>query len=828
MKNTYSLLVLIFLVGVGGTFAQSVDSIDAYTRAKRHALVVHKPASRFFEGALLGNGALGAVVTTRPDAIVIYFGHNNVWDIRIAEQHKDELKNFDYVFNKVKNIPASNQHLTDDPWYAEYVRMAGDNYNKPYPRPFPCGSVLLGFDRRNIQVLGHTLDISNGLCTVRLLTKAQHELHLTLWVDMQADNLRMQLTDIQGKPHPNVFDRIHIMPDPSTPADIPPCAIQEDLNAGVLSFRQVLPHREPVNGRPGAAHPKDKAFRLTARIAGQLSKSTHMNWSGNSEAMAPLEAGLTSTAAFTASISLEEGLEHTVSSSVSSFPLTGAGDLAAIVARNEATWKDYWSKSAVALTDTLLEELWYRNLYFLNCATKPGTTCPGLFANWSYNRIGTAWHGDYHLNYNTQQPFWVTFSSNHLEKNLAYVDLVEKLLPVSKQWARDYYGLPGAYFPHSAFPVDMTMNPYPLPDWGWEICETPWAVQGLWWHYRYSGDIDFLRARAYEPIKAAVQFLTAYMKRADAHGTPRWQDKNYHVFPSVPPELYGLRPGFQYNYDCTADLALIKFIFHAFQQATIALGTAKAERILLTDVNEILTHFPAYPTAPSKQYGEVLVAVPGEHDQVVYNVPNPLFSVFPGEDHGLHSDVKTLELLTNTYNNQQNEGGNDLVFINLQAARIGKLDLEAFKRHVRYSLLPNGTATDMVTQTHGRYGDQTDFAYMSDMGIWFENFALPAVINECLLQSYNGTLRLFPNWPKTTDATFQTLRATGAFLVSATQHHGHVEYVRVLSEKGNDLRILSPWGPKGFLQKDGKKTPITTAELIVKTRPGEVIVFTER
>jgi hypothetical protein len=828
MKNTWSLLMLIFLVAIGGTFAQSVDSIDAYTRAKRHALSIDKPAPGFFEGALLGNGALGVVVTTRPDAIVIYFGHNNVWDIRIAEHHKEELRNFDYVFNKVKNIPAHCQHLTDDPWYAEYVRMAGDNYNKPYPRPFPCGSALLGFDRRNIEVLGHTLDISNGLCTVRLLTKAQQELHLTLWVDMHADNLRMQLTDSQGNSHPNVFDRIHVMPDPTTPADIPPYTVHEDLAAGVLSFRQVLPHREPVNGQAGAEHAKDKAFRLTARIAGPLSKSTRKNLSGSTETMAPLEAALTSTEAFTASISLEEGLQHTVSSTVPSSPLERADDLAAILARNEATWRDYWSKSAVALNDTLLEALWYRNLYFLNCATKPGTTCPGLFANWSYNRIGTAWHGDYHLNYNTQQPFWVTFSSNHLEKNLAYVDLVEKLLPVSKQWARDYYGLPGAYFPHSAFPVDMTLNPYPLPDWGWEICETPWAVQGLWWHYRYSGDIDFLRTRAYEPIKAAVQFLTAYMKRADAHGGPRWPDKNYHVFPSVPPELYGLRPGFEYNYDCTADLALIKFIFRAFQQATVVLGTAKAERTLLADVNEIMTHFPAYPTALSKQYGPVLVAVPGEHDQVVYNVPNPLFSVFPGEDHGLHSDTKTLELLTNTYNNQQNEGGNDLVFINLQAARIGKLDIEAFKRHVRYSLLPNGTATDMVMQTHGRYGDQTDFAYMADMGIWFENFALPAVVNECLLQSYNGTLRLFPNWPKTTDATFQTLRAAGAFLVTATQHNGHVEYVRVFSEKGNDLRILLPWGPKGFFHKDGKKTPITTAELTVRTRPGELIVFTER
>jgi alpha-L-fucosidase 2 len=758
---------------------------------------------------------------------VIYFGHNNVWDIRIAENHKDKIGNFNYVFDKVKNIPEHYQHLTDDPWYAEYVRMAGDNYSKPYPRPFPCGAVVLGIDRRIIQLLGHTLDIATGICTVRLLTKEQHELRLKIWVDMHTDRLLMQLTDGRDTSTPNVFTRIQIIPDPSTPGDIPRYTTEEDLAAGRMSFRQVLPYHEPVNGTAGADHRKDKAFRLTVSVSAPLSKGARMHWSGNSETMAPLEAAVMPATAFTASISLEEGLQHAVNKTMPSSPHPSADDLAAIRGRNEATWREYWSKSAVALHDTFLEELWYRNLYFLNCATKPGITCPGLFANWSYNHIGTAWHGDYHLNYNTQQPFWVTFSSNHLEKNLPYVELVEKLLPVSRQWAREYYGLPGAYFPHSAFPVDMAMNPYPLPDWGWEICETPWTVQGLWWHYRYSGDIDFLRTRAYEPIKAAVQFLTAYMKRADAHGGPRWNDTNYHVFPSVPPELYGLRPGFQYNYDCTADLALIKFIFTAFRQATEVLRTAKAERRLLADIHDILSHFPTYPTARSRQYGDVLVAVPGEHSEVVYNVPNPLFSVFPGEDHGLHSDTATQTLLQNTYDNQRNEGGNDLVFINLQAARIGRLDLEAFKRHVRYALLPNGTATDMVMQSQGRYSDQTDFAYMAGMGIWFENFALPAVINECLLQSYNGTIRLFPNWPATKDATFQTLRGAGAFLVSATQRQGRVTYVEVRSEKGNELRLRSPWGKKGFAQKGGKRIPIATDEVILKTHAGEVIVFTE-
>ena len=113
------------------------------------------------------------MVTTRPDAIVIYFGHNNVWDIRIAENHREEIGTFDYVFKKVKSIPDTLTVLTDDQWYKEYSQMAAENYSKPYPRPFPCGSVLLGFDLRNAELLGHKLDISNGLCEVYLLIKRE-------------------------------------------------------------------------------------------------------------------------------------------------------------------------------------------------------------------------------------------------------------------------------------------------------------------------------------------------------------------------------------------------------------------------------------------------------------------------------------------------------------------------------------------------------------------------------------------------------------------------------------------------------------------------------
>ena len=816
--------LLIIIAIVNGCTQRSGDqkAFSSFERSKLHPIKSDKPAIDFFEGALLGNGGMGVVVTTRPDGIVMYFGHNNVWDIRVAEKHREEIGTFNYVFNKVKSISDTLSVLTQDPWFNEYSKMASDNYRQPYPRPFPCGSLLLGFDLRNAEMTGHKLDISNGLCEVFLLTSDQKKIKLQLFTDMKEDKLWMRLVDNEGSLVQNIFDRVRVMPDPSTPDEFPVFKSDEGLADGILSFRQILPYQEPDKYDLLTGHPKDKAFRLTANVSSSLEKTTRINWDGNPEKMRNLEGSFVNKENFVGSVSIEEGLNSKVSQELSvSEPPANSGFVASLDSSTQV-WKEYWEKSGVVLDDDLLEKIWYHNLYFFNCAVKDGVNTPGLFANWSYNDIGTAWHGDYHMNYNTQQPFWLTFSSNHLEKNLSYVSLIEFLMNVSRKWAKEYYNLPGAYFPHSAYPVDMTMNSYPVPDWGWEICETPWAVQGLWWHYLYSGDKNYLKSKAYEPIKAAVEFLVAYMKRPEARG-PQWNDDKYHIFPTIPPELYSLRPGFKYNYDCTVDLTLVKFIFKAFEEAAKVLDRQNAEEILLADVRDILNNFPDYPTAISEKYGKVMVSVPGEQSQVVYNVPNALITVFPGEDHGLHSDSVTMGLLKNTFKNQQNEGGNDLVFRNLQAARIGMLDIEKFKRQINYCLLPNGTASDRAMQVHGRYEDRGNYGFMDKMGVWFENFALPAVVNECLMQSYNGTIRLFPNWPSDKDAAFHNLRAAGAFLVSATLEKGKVTGVEITSEAGGRLKILLQWKNGATITSDDGKSTVKSLFFETDTKKGEKI-----
>lgn len=840
MKGMITSLVVAVLIATPTTHAWGENAptrlsrLNPVVQAQQHPIVFDRPAISFFEGAVLGNGGLGVVVSTRPDAVVLYFGHNDVWDIRLAENNREKIGTFRELYDKILAIPDTVGSLGSVPWFKEYIDMARENYAKPYPRPFPCGSVVLWFDRRTAELLGHRIDIDRGLCRIAFLIDSRR-CFLEVFTDMSADRLWARMVDDAGKPIPAPFVYLTVIPDPETPREFPESTAARDDAAGVLSFRQVLPLEEITDAPQYKPHEKDRAFRLTARVGTPFdTRGTLAEERGYTDSIIqgqPLRGALKGmidpTKEFTLCIQLDNGVASQVGSSPGEAPIPSAQTFDDAAQLSKDVWETYWNKSGVSVDDDVLERTWYHNQYFLRCAVRPGVTCPGLFANWSFRSIGTAWHGDYHMNYNTQQPFWGTFSSNHVDLHLPYVDMIEHtLLPVSKRWAEEYYEMRGAFFPHSAYPVEMTMMPYPVPTWGWEVFETPWSVQSLWWQYLYTQDREFLRERALGIIREAVLFLVDYMKRPEAHGD-RWGDDDYHIFPSVPPELYGLQPGFDKNYDTIADLTLTKFVFRAYLEACDILDIAGQEHDLMRDVRDILEHLPTYPTARSER-GTVFVSVEGEDPETVYNVPASLMTVFPGEDHGLHSPPDEFALAATTFRNQQNEGGNDLVFLNLQAARLGMLDLEKFKRQITYCLMPNGTCTDKVLQIHGRYSNNTPFDFMAHMGMWFENFSLPAVINECLLQSYNGELRFFPNWTGDKDAEFRTLRAVGAFLVSAKWSDGKVAWVEVLSEAGAPLNIISPWTDGARYTRStrpGRTETVSGDRFTIETSPGDVLQF---
>lgn len=77
---------------------------------------------------------------------------------------------------------------------------------------------------------------------------------------------------------------------------------------------------------------------------------------------------------------------------------------------------------------------------------------------------------------------------------------------------------------------------------------------------------------------------------------------------------------------------------------------------------------------------------------------------------------------------------------------------------------------------------------------------VPATMQEMMLQSQDGVIRIFPDWPVEThpNASFRGFCAFGAFRVSAVLADGEVKEVQVQSLAGSRLRVANPWPGKSF------------------------------
>ena len=103
---------------------------------------------------------------------------------------------------------------------------------------------------------------------------------------------------------------------------------------------------------------------------------------------------------------------------------------------------------------------------------------------------------------------------------------------------------------------------------------------------------------------------------------------------------------------------------------------------------------------------------------------------------------------------------------------------------------------------------QTNF-WPSLGGGGLEQVGATQAVNELLLQSFEGFLRFFPGWPLGETARFSSLRAVGAFLVSATvDEFGMVENVTVVSEAGRDCTFL-PFKDNQIVWNRGKQVKLS-------------------
>jgi hypothetical protein len=102
---------------------------------------------------------------------------------------------------------------------------------------------------------------------------------------------------------------------------------------------------------------------------------------------------------------------------------------------------------------------------------------------------------------------------------------------------------------------------------------------------------------------------------------------------------------------------------------------------------------------------------------------------------------------------------------------------------------------------------------------------MTAAMNESMLQSYDGTIRVFPSFPDTRKGRF-TLHAAGGFVISSESEAGKVRWILVRSLAGNECRLILPWDKADWYDTTkGKTQHMEGNTAIIKTKPGQSILI---
>lgn len=485
-----------------------------------------------------------------------------------------------------------------------------------------------------------------------------------------------------------------------------------------------------------------------------------------------------------------------------------------LVRSHEAVWNEFWAASGLDVHDELMEQTWYRGLYFLRCVSKPGVVAPGLFA--SLTTGSPAWHGDYHTNYNIQQTFWHCYAANHPELAEPYDRLIRSYFPRARWLARTIFDMSGAFYPHVLFayePLDPSKVKSPVGRqyihhvWGLTLGVSGFTVQPLWWHYKYEPDRHFLERTAYPAVRDVAILYADFLDQCAR------RDGRAVLAPSVSPEHWGWTADFERNRNCTFDIAMARYTLEAaIEGATIL----QRDPELVTRFKRALALLPDYPCTQAEE--PVVVDVEGA-PPINYNIVVPTTPVFPCDVVTWQSSAGQRELFARTIESIQWNGNNSMVMLGVARARLdmsGTLDW--MREEIQSRLRPNGTLT------LNRLGH-----HFNNFGHYTEQFAATMVLSELLIQSVDDVIRIFPAWPQQQDARFRRLRTQGGFLVSSSFVDGKIDSVEVESTVGGPLRLVSPWpkiAVRSSIERPSRSlTPDARGIVQVSTRPGDRLIF---
>lgn len=467
-------------------------------------------------------------------------------------------------------------------------------------------------------------------------------------------------------------------------------------------------------------------------------------------------------------------------------------------------WNKYWAQSSVTLPDSILQKQYQNEMYKFASTTREHSYPISLQAVWTAdNGKLPPWKGDYHHDLNTQLSYWPAYTGNHLTEGMGYLNTLWNQRDTYKRYTRQYFGTEGMNIPGVC-----TLTGEPMGGWiQYSMSQTvaAWLAQHFYLHWKYSADRTFLKERAYPFLKDVAIYLEQ-VSEVTPEGVRKLEF-------SSSPEVFDNSLQAWFSDMTNYDLAMMHFLFKAAAELAHELNltdesshwAALEAQLPDYDVDEegCLTFAKGYPYNESHRHFSHAMAI---H-------PMGLIDWSDGEksQHIIRATLKRLD-----------EVGPDY-WTGYSYSWLANMKSRAFDGKGAAQALRTFAECFCLKNTFHANGDQTKsgksrFTYRP---FTLEgNFAFASGIQEMLLQSHTGTIRIFPALPEEwKDVSFEGLRAMGAFLVSAQMEGGEITRVRIYSEKGGMLKIARP----GTLKPDKNYTLSGPDILNIDTQAGEWI-----
>lgn len=460
-------------------------------------------------------------------------------------------------------------------------------------------------------------------------------------------------------------------------------------------------------------------------------------------------------------------------------------------------WHAFFEKATLNLPDKFLENVYYVNLYALDCCSgKDGVmkhhAC-GLNGLWDIKHP-SLWGSMWYWDVNIQASFAGVFTGNRLELAKVFSDGLRSYFTRAKAFAISQHGMHGAAIDY----------PYSFYYSVW-----PWCAQYLWFLYEYSQDKEYLKNEAYPVFVALCEFCTELFEWDETLGY-------FRVYPDISPEQGPLA------HDTTATVSSVKYMLKFTLEAAEILGD---DHPLLTKFRHLYENLPPYAIAEKGMWGTPIKDSPDAPDNLWLRHPMTLMTIYPtGEIDPMTSDEKWVKIASDTVDfafDRAELGIFQGSWLSAACSRLGRGNdaiRALYERGLDHMLRSNGlTAEETDHFMNYCLTGRQPLYYPCMMEFTGE---MLAAVGEMLLGSHNGVIRVFqaipdgkPNYTdfyrygypiqeeksrlKVYDAwrdvSFDKLLAKGAFEVSAALTDGKLSYIKLYSKVGGTARVTSPF-----------------------------------